>query len=272
MTDEEQTESSPVESPEVAEQEPEEVETAQAESVEESATSSEETSEPAEGESAVAPEAAKSSAKRSNAETRIRKLTGRLKELERALAEREQVQAKGTPDLVEPSRPKLSDFDDLEKYEKAVETYAVDLRTYAERKAVAEREQKAKAESEEQAKTKARQTWEQRVADTVKRVPDFDADAAMREVNPSQVMSGFLVHSKIGPDVLAYLQDNPDDADRIRGIADPFEAHEELLQIQATISERIHGKQKSAPKVPNYVKGAGASPAKERSAADVLYR
>ena len=275
MPDDEVVDSSSTEeSPEVADQEPEGEELASAETTEESAPSDEESSEPVEGESAAAPEAARSSVKRGNADTRIKKLTARNRELERELQQfRQGQQETQKPAALEPpKKPKLADYDDLSLYEKDVEKYGTDVEAYAAAKVERDRQEKAAAEAKAKAEGTAREAWEKKLQDTLKRRPDFDVESAIAEVRPSVVMNGFFVRSKIGPDILAYLQDNPDEADRIRVIQDPFEAHEELLGIQAQLSERIHGKQKSAPKVPSYVRGAGSSPARERSAEDVLYR
>lgn len=278
MPDDEVVDSSSTEeSPEVADQEPEGEELASAETTEESAPSDEETSEPVEGESAAAPEAARSSAKRGNADTRIKKLVAQNRALEQELAQFKQGQpAQKAPELVKPKKPVLADYDDLDRYDRDVEKYGTDMEAYTVAKTERDRVEKSAADAKAKAEATARDSWQKKVKDTLKRRPDFDVDTAVAEVRPQEsrsgVLSAFLARSSLGPDILAHLQDHPEEADRIRAIQDPFEAHEELLEIQAQLSERIHGNRKPAPKVPNYVKGAGSSPAKERSAADVLYR
>ena len=272
MPDEERVDSSSTEeSQAVAEPEPEtETVAEEPESAESATAEGEASSEPVEGESAEAPEASQP-VKRSNFETRVRKLTGKIKDLERKLAESSKQGESKSAELEEPKVPVLEDYDDLTKFGADVAAFPAKHKAWAMESAKRELEQKAQADALEKERAVTAESWAKREKDTKKRVPDFNTDEAIAEVEPNQVMSGFFVESPIGPDVLAYLQDNPKEAERIKGISNPFSAHRELIKIEAAVSERIQGKSKPAPKVPGYIKGTGASPAKGKDAADVLY-
>jgi hypothetical protein len=210
----------------------------------------------------------------SAAEKRIKQLLAenrRLKQQQPAAPKAPEAAA----ELQAPVKPKQEDFDSYEKFEAAKDDYVELLADFKAQKAIADREtaRETQRKQDEAAKAKkaAESAWDVRLEETVKRNPDFDAAAAVSEVDPTPAMEGFLVRSKIGPDVLLHLQQNPDDAERIRGLEDPYEVASEMRDIERTLQDQIKGITKhTAPKPPSYV-GGGGSPVTPRSAADVLY-
>lgn len=223
-------------------------------------------------ESVSAPEAAKRSER--NAETRIKQLTARNKALERRLAEGQKpAPAKEAPaKLAEPAKPQFENFNTIEEYEVARDDYAEKLASYRVDKDRGEREAARVAEERTKNEQKALETWNKRAEETAKRVPDFNTQEAIETVAPTDVMDGFFVNSQIGPDILNHLHQNPDEAERIRGLT-PYDAVRELVRIEATLSDQIKGiKAKTAPpKPPRLVDGAGTSPTKAKSMEEVFY-
>lgn len=243
---------------------------------EDSATST--LSEPAKGESVPASDAAKRS-DRTNAETRIKQLDARNKASERKIAELERrltgqgapKETADKPKLTEPVRPNFGDFDTIGAYDAAITDYDKKAREYA---VATDRQERDVARAKEEAtksQQQAMESWNKRTEETKKRNPDFDPVAAIETVSPSDTMNGFLHDSKVGPDVLDHLYQNPDDAERIRSLS-PWDAARELIRIESTISDQIKGiKAKTAPRPPRLVDGAGASPVAPKSMEEVFY-
>lgn len=273
MPNEEQAESLAAESPDPGASEPQGETPEQPEGTESATVEASESTTEAD-ESVSAPEAARRS-DRSNAETRIKQLTARNKALERRLAEGQkpapkpaETQAK----LTEPVKPSFANFDSIEEYEAARDGYEEKLRAYAVDKDRSEREAARVAEERTKNEQKALETWNKRAVETAKRNPDFNTRDAMEVVAPTDVMDGFFVDSEIGPDILNHLHQNPDEAERIRGLT-PYKAVRELVLLESTLSDQIKGtKAKTAPpKPPKLVDGAGTSPAKAKSLEEVFY-
>src|SRR5512139_3101200 len=93
--------------------------TAPAENAGESATpeSPEPEGEKPEGESVSAPEAAKRP--ESKAEARIRQLTAKVRDMERRLQEAGQPRPQQAPNLAQPAKPKLEQFETVEAFDSA---------------------------------------------------------------------------------------------------------------------------------------------------------
>lgn len=264
MLNEERAESLAAESPDAGASEPQGETPEQPEGTESATVEASESTDKAD-ESVSAPEAAKRS-DRSNAETRIKQLTARNRDLERKLAASGQRPPTEIAPAAEPTKPKLDEFDSIEKYEVAQDEYVTKLTEYREKKAVEKHEAGRKA-------TAAREAWDKRAGETARRHPEFDTNSALAGVNPTPAMDGYIVRSPVGPDILHYLHENPDEADRIRGMDDPFDAVHELVVIGMNLSDQIKGiKAKTAPpKPPKLVDGAGTSPAKAKSLEEVFY-
>jgi hypothetical protein len=213
----------------------------------------------------------------SPAEKRIKQLLAENKRLKQNLpAQPAKPQTPAPAALEAPVKPKQDDFDSYEKFEAAKDDYSEKLADYKAKKAIADHETARETQRQKDEAAKAKQAaetaWEQRVEDTLTRLPEFDAEAAISEVDPTPAMEGFLVRSKIGPDVLAHLQENPDDAKRIRELEDPYEVASEMRDIERSLQDQIKGlKKPSAPKPPSYVSGGGSPATKPLSHADVLY-
>jgi len=237
---------------------------------EESATSDQPESQ---DETSEASETSKSSGKETKgAEQRIKQLTAKVKTLERKLTESNQQRPQATK-ITKPTAPKLEDYDDitrfnedLTKHEEAVRKYAVEeARIQAEQKAA---DEKQKAQTQEQVKA-----WNKKAADTLKRDPDFDTMPYFDAVQPTPPMDALMQDSDIGPDLLSYLNANPDEADRLRELP-PIKAIREMIKLESQISNRIKGikpkESASKTKPPGYVRGS-AAPTQAKSAADLLY-
>jgi len=218
-----------------------------------------------------ASDAGKKTAKDSNpAEKRIKQLLGEIKQLKRQIAP-PAAKADAKP-LEEPVKPKLDDFPSYDDYEKANDAYVRSLAKYEVAKERQARDDESRKSARAEADRQAQAAWTERSKATLERHPDFDVKQAILDVDPTPAMDGFIVRSKIGPDVLKHLQDNPEDADRIRDLDDPYEVASELRDIERDLSATIKGTaRKPGPKVPSLVTGGGAAPVKERSVGDVLY-
>ncbi len=244
----------------------------EAEKEEESAASAEK-SESDEGESAQPPEGAEQERSgRSNAETRIKQLTAQVRAMERQFAAMQQPQQAGTMRMAPPVRPDLETFaGTAEEYKSALDKYDQQARQFAieqdrvQRKFQDEQELRAKFEKE------ALVSWDKRSSRLLKANPKFDARMALSVVQPNPTTDGFFVESEVGPEILHYLYENPDEADRIRDMA-PYKAIRELVKLENRFADQIKGiKSKPAPKPPAAVTGRASAPAAPKTAADILY-
>lgn len=235
---------------------------------EESATS--EATESEQDESVSAPEAAKP-LEGSKAERRIRQLTAQVRALQRQQGQGPQMQQQ--PQFMpQPVRPKLDQYDIIEDYDKALDKYEGDSRMFAIQQDRVAQMQRSQAEAQTKQLSELRETWEKRSERITKVNPEFNVVEALGRIEPSPTMDSFFLDSEVGPELLDYLDTNPDDADRIRDMS-PFKAVRELIKLEERLSLQMKGikTQPSLVKVPGKASGRASAPAGPKTAADVLY-
>lgn len=206
---------------------------------------------------------------RTNSESRIRQLTRQVKDLERKLSGGAQPQTLSEPK--EPPEPSLATFDTIEAYDEAMKGYKAGMRKYAADLSDFKSQQAVKKSDLEKSNRELKSSWDKKSAMTEKRHSDFDGEKAFESVQPTPAMDGFILDSDIGPDLLWELQNNPDEADRIRELP-PYRAVRELHKLEDKLLNQIKGIKKPLPGKPTpFVPGTGAAPKKPRTAAEVLY-
>jgi hypothetical protein len=242
---------------------------------EEQTSTSESSESSKEGESVSSSEEAKHSEGR-NAQKRINQLTAQLRQVERKLAEVSKVKEAEAPKYIEPVKPTQEKFDTWDEYNQALDKYVSDMRDYTAKTAV-ENDRKTRSEQaarDEQEKTQkaAKDAWDKRAEATKARNPDFDTVTCLEVVQPNPALDAFFVDSPLGPDVLAYLAEHTDEAEKMRDLS-PLQTLRAAIAIEQKIEPQIKGiKTKGEPpKPPGYVSGKASSPAKPKNAADVLY-
>lgn len=90
----------------------------------------------------------------------------------------------------------------------------------------------AKAREEETALFKAT------IPETLKRRPDYNDVVNGSDVQVSTLMEKFCYESEIGPDLLLYLVENPDEAERVRNMR-PRAQSAEMFALEATLMEEF---------------------------------
>jgi hypothetical protein len=237
---------------------------------------SEAKSEP-EGETEAPPEEAKEGSEpeekpESKAERRIKQLTAQVKAMERQLNEIRYPKP-GSPGLTaEPAPPDLETFQGTaEEFKAAQKQFTEDHRKWvaiAERQRIAVEEQKR---SETERNARALQDWRKRTERILKSNPEFNEKKMLEVVAPNATTDGFFIESEAGPELLEYLFENPEEADRLRDLA-PYKAVRELVKLENKLLDRIKGiKPKPVPKPPAAVNARAGAPAAPKTAADILY-
>jgi hypothetical protein len=251
-----------------------------------SAPSTPEPSAPAEGETApesdpgaITERVSPKEPKETGAEKRIRQLNARLKQTEQRLRQYEQPPPGYQPPVLQPPpKPRFTDYADKgwDAWEAANAQYTQHYAEYAARKAV-EDDRVQQAQLRHQADIRAsnermQHSWAKRQEATLKRNPNFDVQAAVHAVQPNQALDHYILHSRIGPDVLDYLAKHPEEAERFREL-DAHETYVEAVHLEQKLAHEIQGlpPQRGLPPPPSYVKGAGTPPKKERFLENILY-
>lgn len=153
------------------------------------------------------------------AEARADKLS---KDLETALEAINKV----VPPAPEDVRPTRAQFDDPDKYDEALATWA---HRAGEKKAKAEAEagftqqraDEAKAEADKKQQAEADQVtaeWASRVTEAKKDMPDFDEVITNENVEITQTMGLAILNSDQGPKLAYHLGKNPEEAARIAAL------------------------------------------------------
>jgi hypothetical protein len=210
----------------------------------------------------------------SKAERRIKQLTAQLKTLERQMEEKFN-QPPPRQAIKEPVKPKLDDFETVEAYDSALEKWKVEDRQYAIEQDRIQQKQKRVQEEQEKAAKQARETWDKNATRILKVNPEFTnveefTKKALNVVQPNATTDGFLVDSPVGPEILNYLYENPEDAETIRNLQ-PYKAFRELVKLENKLSDQAKGIKKPVPRPPATVRGQAAAPSAPKTAADVLY-
>ena len=208
-------------------------------------------------------------------ERRIKQLTAKWRseqEARQALEKRLNEPEQESVDLKEPEKPSIENFEKWDEYQKA-ETEYLEKRD----KWVAEKAKQDKVKADNEAKRKAteerlQKEIQRQEIETLNRYPEYDRSEALQTVQPNQVMRWMLQTSKIGPDILWNLHEDPDEVDRIQGL-DEGDQMRAMFEIEKKLLNRINGKK--APKKkppPEYVDDKGAVPDKQEYVWDKLYK
>lgn len=210
---------------------------------------------------------------------RIKQLHREKKELERKLRQYEQPRTQAQEQRIElPKAPKQESFATYDEWAQAQDKYVQELADATARQAVQkdriERERQRQQEEFQFRQAEAQKTFEKRLKETAKRNPDFaDAETvreALETVRPNPTTDQFLLESEIGPDILAYLRDNPDEAEELREMPH-WSATRHLLRLEDKLQDQIKGIQaQPGRRPPSYVTG-GAAPRKEKPLENILY-
>lgn len=230
----------------------------------------EQASESDQDESVSAPEAAKPPEEGSKAERRIRQLTAQVRQLQRQMQSGPQQQQ---PQMMQPpQKPQLEQFDTIESYDKAVDQWREADRQFAIQQDRIARQQEESQRAQQKQFQDLRKTWDQRASRIIRDNPDFNVVEALGRVEPSPTMDGFFVDSEVGPELLDFLDTNPDEADRIRDLS-PYAAMRELIKLEDRLSLQVKGIKAKPTLVqpPSATRGRASAPVAPKTAADVLY-
>jgi hypothetical protein len=230
-------------------------------------------------ENAAAPEAAK---QRSDSEARAsetaKKQAIEIRTLKRELRKvQEQVKTRPseTPKLVDPPEPELENYSDIDDFKRDHGEWKTKHDAYVKHQVLSERKAAETKESQEKQLRANQDAWTKKEAETKKRTPGYtNVQELYEEVQPSDVMGDFIARQEIGPDMIWHLRENPDIADRLRDIADPYQAVEELINLRNTLANQIKGIKPKAPATfpPRAVNGGSAGIPKPKALEDLLYR
>lgn len=159
--------------------------------------------------------------------------------------QRQETQAKG--------EPKLEQFNNFEDYIAARDSYLE--RKFEEKFTARERqEQEAKRQNET---VKASESWNKKLTDIRKEVPDYDDVIEAADIPVSPSMAQAITESDIGPRVALYLANHPDEAESMLNLS-PSATLRAIGRIEAKIEAEGNKKQISgAPKPIKPVSGNG---------------
>ena len=224
-------------------------------------------------ETEAAPDPAKERSER--AEETAKRQAIELRQLKRKLRDFESQRGKlETPKMEDPPEPDIETYSDAEVFKKDHAEWKSKHDAYVINRDRQAQQQKAAKEAQEKQLREHRNAWNKLEIETKARIPEYTSvDELYEELQPNEILGGFIGRQKIGPDILWHLKQNPEEFDRINSIPDIFEATEELIKLRDTLSNQIKGIKPKTPttKPPNAVKGGASGPAKQRSAADILY-
>ncbi|MDD5199272.1 MAG: hypothetical protein PHC88_05660 [Terrimicrobiaceae bacterium] len=220
--------------------------------------------------------------KRSDAGSRIKQLLSEKKQLEAQLAQRETKPVAAKPNgealpIAEPA-PEPGQFQTWDEYRKAEAAYTQKQIDAKVREGIARdrEEQTAKAAADKQKAEgeAAYKEWTEKIEDSRKLHPDFDARVfddngnVRGDIPLHAVFDAFIPRSKVGAEVLYYLAGHLDEAKAIAKMQ-PLEASGEFHRIQSEIlAAQTPLKTKSRP--PSLVSG-NARPNRELSTEEVFY-
>ena len=175
-------------------------------------------------------------------------------------APRQQAQATGAP--------KLEDFDNFDAYVEAKAAFIADQRLDAK---LSEREKRDQERRSQEDSAKTAETWNKRLSDVRKEVPDYDDVIESADIVITQAMGQAIMDSEMGPKVALYLARNPDEAERLIDLH-PSAVARAIGRIEAKIeNESLASKASAAPKPATPVgsrSGASNGPADNQSIED----
>lgn len=130
---------------------------------------------------------------------------------EAAERERDELRAKLTPPKPEEPKdapPKRDAFASDEEYLDALTEHRV-------QKALAERDRKAYEDQQKRQAEQRTEAWQKRVAELKAETPDYDERLATSTVRVSVEAGQAIMDSDVGPRIILFLADNPEEAERI---------------------------------------------------------
>jgi hypothetical protein len=198
----------------------------------------------------------KAVAKQRDAERRAEEAERRAREYEARLTPKPEP-AKAEPAKADPE-PTPDQFDTYEKYVKAQAKWEARQEITA---TLAEQRKAYEAAQERQAAEARGKAWQERLAATRKAIPDFDARINANTV-VSAPMKDLITDSPVGPEILLYLSDHPDDAQRLSTLH-PIQVIREMGKLEARLEAAHSGPAKETPKASAAkppIKPVGSSP------------
>lgn len=139
--------------------------------------------------------------------------------------------AKSGPATAKDSKePKQSDFETVGDYAEALAEYKVE-------KKFAEREARQEQQRREHAAQEASNALDQRIAATIKEIPDYLEVIKDCELDAPPHVSVYIAESPIGPKIGYHFAKNPDDFDRIAKLS-PIRAIAELGKLEDRLEKK----------------------------------
>lgn len=160
---------------------------------------------------------------------RIDELTRKVRENEREAAYwRARAEAAAAPPKEPPKKPTPDQFDDYGAYVEALTDFKADEKVNT----ALDAREKAAAEKQ-QAQTRVT-TWNERVVEARKSIPDYDAVMAASEVPVAEHVLDELRESDLGPQLAYHLDKNPDVAEKLNTMT-PRQAAREIGRLEAKL-------------------------------------
>jgi len=185
--------------------------------------------------------------KTNSAKDRIDKLTERFRSAERELAERERKIAELEDQLSKVPKEPLKTLKDFEYNEEEYGAYIVERTEAIATKAA---EQVAKQYVDKADSSESESEYDKRERAFEKEFPDFRQKAYDPDLRISESMAQVIKETDVGPELLYYLGNNPDEASVISRMS-PVTAGMELSALVTKIrSEKDVASKKSASKTP----------------------
>lgn len=202
--------------------------------------------------------------KRLAKERKKRDESKREAELYKRLALERGEQPRNTPQQpVEPTRPKLEDFQDYDQYVEALSEWKADQKYSQRESARRQEEMRQRAAHEFQ---KLQSTYAERQNKVSQKYEDYEDVALNPAVPINQTMANAILMSEQGPDIAYYLGKNLEEAHRIANLP-PLLAVKELGKIEAKLTlesaEPTPTKQASNAPAPIAPVGGRSAPPKD---------
>lgn len=160
---------------------------------------------------------------------RIDELTRKVRENEREAAYwRARAEAAAAPPKEPPKKPTPDQFDDYGAYVEALTDFKADEKVNT----ALDAREKAAAEKQ-QAQTRVT-TWNERVIEARKSIPDYDAVMAASDVPVADHVLDELRESELGPQLAYHLDKNPDVAEKLNNMK-PRQAAREIGRLEAKL-------------------------------------
>jgi hypothetical protein len=165
-----------------------------------------------------------------------------------------------------PKPPKMADFDTLEKYEAARDTYQEELTEWRLKQWEAERRQAETKQRDVEEKQRVESTWRERAAKFATEHEDFESVVANPELRVTAGMAHAIQQSEVGPHVAYWLGQHPAEAARIAAL-NPVRQAAEIGKLEARF-EKAPEKEKRESSAPEPIKPAGQRAAAAQETAD----